>query len=49
MEIIQRNPNVRITEMPPAEWQRLADAVAPLHVEFGVGHEALIQQIINTR
>jgi len=48
LEIVLQNPNVTITEVSPAEWQRFADAVQHLHVEFGAGHEALIQQIIDT-
>ena len=48
LNIVRQNPDVVITEVPPEEWQRFADAVQHLHVEFGAGHEDLIQQIINT-
>jgi len=49
MENVLQNPDVVITEMSSAEWQRMADAVAHLHAEFGEGHEELIERIINTR
>jgi tripartite ATP-independent transporter DctP family solute receptor len=49
LERIQRDPRVTITSLSPPEWQRLSDAVAPLNVTFGAGHEALLAQIRNTR
>jgi len=49
MENVLQNPDVVITEMSSEEWQRMAEAVAHLHAEFGAGHEELIEQIINTR
>jgi TRAP-type C4-dicarboxylate transport system substrate-binding protein len=48
MDMVMQHPDVVVTELSPAEWQRFADAMAPVHAEFGAGSEALIEQIVNT-
>lgn len=49
LDIIKQDPKVTITEVSPEEWQRFADAVAPLHKEFGAGYEDIMEQIKNTK
>lgn len=48
LSIVMENPDVVITELSPAEWQRFSDAMSDLIEEFGEGLEDLIERIRST-
>jgi tripartite ATP-independent transporter DctP family solute receptor len=49
LNVAQGNPDVTITALTPEQRAEFVAAVEPLIIEFGAGHEELIEQIRNTQ